>query len=244
MALANSLHKQYLGNSATTGSLRHAFDLLKRKGLITASTKGPFWHHLDEALHHVAEAHLRASWLEVGRVATLEQLKLKTPRELHEMAVELIRRFASREALLNRNEGLSDAEQDGVYREWTMFNMDVLPYLHLRQAIRSGDVGVMEDLLPTLLLRFAGGGNPKYAIEVMELIQGLKREWPTFFREHVREFCWVMSSTGRPDSYLPFDLAQEHNIADIKVNFRTHSPNTTFDYIGGISPAIPTLHGK
>ncbi|KAH7917006.1 hypothetical protein BV22DRAFT_977203, partial [Leucogyrophana mollusca] len=41
-----------------------------------------------------------------------------------------------------------------------------------------GDVGRMEDLLPTLLLRFAGGGNSKYTIEVLELLQGLRREWP------------------------------------------------------------------
>lgn len=57
--------------------------------------------------------------------------------------------------------------------QWTMWNMDVLPYLELWDAIKHGDVGHMEDLLPTLLFRFSGGGNPKYTIEILELLQGL-----------------------------------------------------------------------
>ncbi|KAJ7055499.1 hypothetical protein C8F01DRAFT_1258377 [Mycena amicta] len=240
MALANSLHKQYLCTSGVTGSLRQAFDLLKRKGLITASTKGPFWHHLDEALHHIGEAHLRTCWLEVGKVDRLEDLKSKSPIELCAMAATLVRKCASREAL-NEVDLLPQDQCDTVFREWTMFNIDVLPYFHLRRDIQSGDVGVMEDLLPTLLFRFAGGRNPKYTIEILELLQGLKREWPGFLKDHIREFAWVVSRTGAPNSYLPFDLAQEENICDIKVNFRTHSPNTTFDYIGSILPAIPSL---
>ena len=59
-----------------------------------------------------------------------------------------------------------------------MWNMDVLPYLELRAAIKHGDVGRMEDLLPILLFRFAGGGNPKYTIKILELLQGLHQEWP------------------------------------------------------------------
>ncbi|KAF8224943.1 hypothetical protein L208DRAFT_450489 [Tricholoma matsutake] len=55
MAVANSLHKQYLGTSAGIGGMRQAFDILKRKGLVTQSIKGPFWHHLDEAIHHISD---------------------------------------------------------------------------------------------------------------------------------------------------------------------------------------------
>jgi hypothetical protein len=47
-----------------------------------------------------------------------------------------------------------------------------------RDAIKHGDVGHMEDLLPTLLFQFSGGGNPEYTIEILELLQGLRREWP------------------------------------------------------------------
>ena len=57
-----------------------------------------------------------------------------------------------------------------------MFSSDLLPYFDLREAMQIGDVGRMEDLLPTLLFRFLGGGNHKYAVEILELEQGLHHE--------------------------------------------------------------------
>lgn len=70
-------------------------------------------------------------------------------------------------------ENVPKESQDQVMMQWTMWNNDVLPYLELRDAIKVGDVGRMEDLLPTFLFQFVGGGNPKYAIEMLELIQGV-----------------------------------------------------------------------
>jgi hypothetical protein len=54
---------------------------------------------------------------------------------------------------------LPDDEQDHMKRQWTMWNADVLPYLQLRDAIKAGDIGRMQDLLPVLLpdLRDDGG---------------------------------------------------------------------------------------
>lgn len=48
----------------------------------------------------------------------------------------------------------------------------------LDKAVKYGDVGLMEACLPQLLLRFIGGKNSNYAIEVLELLQCLEREWP------------------------------------------------------------------
>ena len=177
MAFANSLHKQYLGTSAGIGGMRQAFDILKRTGLVTQSTKGPFWHHLDEAIHHISEAHFRSTWLVVGKVKNLAELKTKSPEELCSLAKTVIKGHACREALVHLDK-LPVQEQDQVQRQWIMWNMDVLPYLELRDAMKHGDVGRMEDLLPILLFRFVGGGNPKYAIEILELLQGLQQEWP------------------------------------------------------------------
>ncbi|KAK7018290.1 hypothetical protein R3P38DRAFT_2715514 [Favolaschia claudopus] len=240
MAFANSIHKQYLGDSSATGGLRQAFDLLNRKGLITQSTKGPFWHNLDEALHHISEAHFRACWLDVGKVKTLADLKSKSPSELRHLAGEIIRKYASREALNNMEE-MDSHDRDSVFQQWTMFNMDVLPYLQLRKAIKAGDIGRIEDLLPTLLFRFAGSGSSKYTIEILELLQGLHREWPPVVRDYIKRFCWLMTRNGEFDGWLPYDLAQEENICDIKVNYRSQGPGATMEYMGKISPAIPAL---
>ncbi|KIK03029.1 hypothetical protein K443DRAFT_61464, partial [Laccaria amethystina LaAM-08-1] len=197
---------------------------------------------LDEAIKHVSEAHFRACWMETASVKTFSELKKKSPQDLKTLAGEILRKHASREAI-HKIESLPDDKQDHILKQWTMWNTDVLAYLELRDAIKIGDVGRMEDLVPTLLFRFAGGGNSKYAIEMLELLQGLRKEWPVEIKNFIREWCWLMNRTGKRDGFLPFDLGQEENIADIKVNYRSMGPGATMDYIQKVSPAIPTLRG-
>jgi len=36
-------------------------------------------------------------------------------------------------------------------------------------------------------------------------------------RQFVREHCWLVNFAGKYNSFLPIDMAQEHNIKDIKV---------------------------
>lgn len=169
----HSILKQYLGTSSGIG-LRRAFDLMNRKNLAKPHVKGPFWHHLDEALRHIAEGLSLAGWLHVSGVQKLEDLTLKSPEELVVLAERVHAECASRTVLLNK--GAKDTVDE--YRQHSvMFLADILVYCDLREAITIGDVGRMEDLLKPILLRFAGGENPKYTIEVLEVLQGLKREW-------------------------------------------------------------------
>ncbi|KAF8344677.1 hypothetical protein F5887DRAFT_1062041 [Amanita rubescens] len=210
MTFVNSLHKQYLMTSSTIGSLRQAFDVLHHKGLVVQSTKGPFWHNLDEAIHHIAEAHFHACWLEVD-------LKQKNPDELKAMSMIILETHASQRALVDMQDSRTTAEQDLVQIQWTLWNKDVLPYIELCHAVRAGDIGCMEDLLPLMAFRFSGGGNTNYLTEILEL------------------------RTGEPRSFLPYDLAQKHNIADIKVHYHSMGPGASMDYLKKISPVIPTL---
>jgi hypothetical protein len=169
----HSVLKQYLGTSSGIG-LRRAFDLMNRKNLTKPHVKGPYWHHLDEALYHVAEALSLASWLHVSGAHKLEDLTSKSPEELVALAERVHAECASRMGLLNK--GGTDAVDE--YRQHSvMFLADILVYCDLREAITVGDVGRLEDLLKPILLRFAGGENPKYMIEVLEVLQGLKHEW-------------------------------------------------------------------
>jgi hypothetical protein len=114
MAFANSLHKQYLGTSVGTGGMCQAFDILKCKGLVTQSTKGPFWHHLDEAIHHISEAHFRSSWLVVGNVGSLAELRRKSPQQLCDLARRVINEHACRKALVEMDTRLPIEKQDQV----------------------------------------------------------------------------------------------------------------------------------
>ncbi|KAA1473667.1 hypothetical protein DENSPDRAFT_780361, partial [Dentipellis sp. KUC8613] len=237
IAFANSLHKQYVGTSGGIG-LHRAFDLLNRKGLLLTQVKGPFWHHLDEALTHIAEAHFWALWMIVGKVTRLEDLLQQPPEALVLLAETIYDEYASRRALrLMQHCG----EKDEVKYQSILFNTDVLSYLDLREATRTGDVGRLEDLFPYLLMRFAGGGNNKYMIEMLEILQGLHREWPDTLKHIVRNHCWLINRTGKRDGFVPVDRAQEQNIKDLKVTYHSFGPGATLAYLTKISPAVPVL---
>lgn len=238
MAWANSLHKQYFGTTSGRG-LRHAFSLLGRKGLQSAQIKGPFYHHLHEGISHVTEARFRAAWMRVGKVKNLAELRRKSPEELASLTDTIFVQFAS-------NDGLDDMDllgredQDDLLRNTILWNRDVLNYLILHRAIKRGDVGLMEDLLPHLFFRFSGSGNHKYANEVIELLQGLHREWPKEVAAYVREHCWLLNTKGGPDNFLPYDLAVEHTVKDVKTS-RSKGPCVNWPLMKERSPAIPTL---
>ncbi|KAJ3494148.1 hypothetical protein NLJ89_g10869 [Agrocybe chaxingu] len=239
MAFANSLHKQYLGTSKSRG-LKQAFQLLEKKGLTKVLTKGPFFHDLDEALHHVAEAHFREDWLVLGQVESLADLRKQSPKQLVDLAEKIVRRRASSEALDNMDSRPANQRDDQV-RHLIMWNRDILQYIALDNAIRNGDVGLMEDMLPHLFFRFVGGGNNKYAGEIMETLQGLHREWSPEVKKFVRHHCWVMNLSGKPGMFCGIDKVQEHNIKEVKVTYRSEGPNIKWEYLKKLHPAITTI---
>ncbi|KAI0371405.1 hypothetical protein BV20DRAFT_942425 [Pilatotrama ljubarskyi] len=239
MAFANSLHRQYFGTTSGHG-LRKAFAHLKRKGLQHVQIKGVFYHDLHEGIEHVTEAHLRACWKKVGGVEKLADLRRHSPQELKALAEELVLRHASNDAVEDL-EMLMDGQEDDVLRHAVMWNRDALYYLLLHQAMQRGDIGMMEDLLPHLFFQFSGGGNHKYAVEILELLQGLHREWTPEVKDFVRQNCWLVNLTGGAEDFQAIDLVQEHTIKDVKVTYRPKGPNASWDLMKARAPAIPLL---
>lgn len=176
MAFANSLHKQYLGTTAGRG-LMHAFTLLERKGLQSVKTAGPFYQDLHDAIVCVAEAHFQACWKVVRKVDQLSDLQTKSPEELYALAMQIVQSLAASSSIEDIDL-LPEDQQDEELQNTILWNRDVLHYLDLDQGIWCGDVGVMEQSLPHLAFRFVGGGNSKYTIEVLELLQELLHKWP------------------------------------------------------------------
>lgn len=174
MANVNSLHKQYLGTKKGHG-LAQAFELLNKKKLTNVRTQGPFHNDLVEAVYEIAEAHFREDWLKVGGVDSLDELRSCSAVQLKEMADKIVDTRASAGALDSID---SSPHPDPRHRQVVMWSRDVLHFIVLDRAVKEGDVGLMEKLLPTLLFRFIGGGNGKYALEILEVMQGLYREWP------------------------------------------------------------------
>ncbi|EIW75949.1 hypothetical protein CONPUDRAFT_76987 [Coniophora puteana RWD-64-598 SS2] len=239
MTFAASLHKQYLGTTAGRG-LRHAFTVLNRKGLDSVKTRGPFHQQLDEAICHVTEARFQDCWRVVTGADDLAALQEKTPEELYKFAMEILDKLASVDVLEDWD-SQDDEEKDEIFRESVLWNRDALRYIDLQAAIKEGDVGVMEDTLPYLLFRYSGGSNSRYAIEILELLHCLQREWPPELKDYVRRRAWLVNLSGHPGKWHPVDQAQEHNIKDQKVTYSMQGPNASWEGLDKIGPAVATL---
>jgi len=187
IALEHSLHSQHYGTRTGHG-LVQAFDLLQRKGLHAPSVQGTFHHNLQEALYHIASARFRDLWCIVGNVESIASLRGKTPEDLLQMAIDIVDKYASTRGL---HELGKHNVRDDVLSQSILWNRDVLDYLLLDDAIKTGDIGCIVDLLPRLLFRFVGGRNSKYAIEMLELLQGLHCEWSDDLR-------YATSMSSRP----------------------------------------------
>ena len=59
--------------------------------------------------------------------------------------------------------------------------------------------------------------------------------WPSDFVQH---HCWLINTTGKLHLFFPVDQAQEHNIKDIKVTYRSEGPNVKWEYLKKLHPAI------
>jgi hypothetical protein len=174
IAFEHSLHSQHYGTRAGHG-LIYAFDLLQRKGLHSPSVQGTFHHSLQEGLYHISSARFRDLWCTVANVGSIESLCDSTPEDIYKWATIIIDKYASTHALQEWHE--QEDKKDDVFTQAVIWNRDILDYLLLDEAIKTGDVGCIQDLLPRLLFRFVGGRNSKYAIEMLELMQGLYHEW-------------------------------------------------------------------
>ncbi|TFK90447.1 hypothetical protein K466DRAFT_484717 [Polyporus arcularius HHB13444] len=238
MALAKSIHKQYFGTDAGKG-LKHAFTILCRKGLDRRVTQGPFHDNLEHALYDILEAHLRDCWIKATGVSDLKELRDRSPEELTAFADQILREYASSSAMVDLRDTLNPPDELRI--QSTMFLRDVLLYVVLDRAIKYGDIGMMEGILPHTLFRFAGGKNNNYTTECLELLQGLHREWPPEVCDYVRQHCWLVNSTGKRDGHTPVDRVQEKRIKDIKVTHRSQGPSVDWDYLKKLHPAVPVI---
>lgn len=50
-----------------------------------------------------------------------------------------------------------------------------------------------------------------------------------------------MNNTGKPNDFLPFDAAQEHNNKDFKVTHRSEGPSVDWEYLKKLHPAIHVI---
>ncbi|KAI0069875.1 hypothetical protein K474DRAFT_1713831 [Panus rudis PR-1116 ss-1] len=236
MAHAKSLHKQYLGNESGFG-FRHAFGLLNHYDLLKTSTQGAFHEKFERLMGQVLEAHIRALWCVVGGVDKVDDLLAKSPQELRSLAESIADQYASTYCM----QDFPPDTEDEVKAQTHMLIRDLLRYFVVKEGIRRGDVGLMEASLPCMLFRFVGGQNAHYAVEFLETLQGLYREWPSEVRAFVTDHCWVLNLSGKRDRHTAADRIMEAGIKKAKVVNKPKGPNIDWEYLKKLHPVLPVI---
>ncbi|KZT31460.1 hypothetical protein SISSUDRAFT_972404, partial [Sistotremastrum suecicum HHB10207 ss-3] len=209
----------------------------------------PYHHLLDDFLKIEYKARVRAAWLQVSGCDSLKELFEKAncddgPQWLNELATEIADELMSTEAVEDLFGGSDEPQSipiDATFRDTVLLTRDLDIYIQVDEAIRSGDVGRLEDLAAYLTVWFKGSGSNNYAQLFLDYLQWHRHEATAEYRDAVRDNCWLVNRTGKRNNFLPGDLFQEHNNAAIKYIHAPMAANATWALLGKISPAIPIL---
>ncbi|KAH9897009.1 hypothetical protein C8Q73DRAFT_642360 [Cubamyces lactineus] len=131
-------------------------------------------------------------------------------------------------------------EGDIIYENICLFLRDALVLREFTDAIKGGYSGRIIRTLKVLALMYRGSGRTKYAHELLHLIHNLTHVWPKPLRDIVIK-NWLVNPSGKPNSWVPVDLLQEHMNFWVKVIFKAQGSNASWDWLGMISPCIGVL---
>ncbi|KXN91905.1 hypothetical protein AN958_11207 [Leucoagaricus sp. SymC.cos] len=87
---------------------------------------------------------------------------------------------------------------------------------------------------------FRGNGRTKYAHEMLHLIHNLQNVYPPKIREIILN-NWLANPSGKPNSNVELDLVQEHLNYWIKVFYKAHGSNASWEWLERISPCTDIL---
>ncbi|EUC56787.1 hypothetical protein RSOL_197560 [Rhizoctonia solani AG-3 Rhs1AP] len=154
--------------------------LLGRTGLtMNMRKKRPDFFAMDEFLRHKLFALVRSLWMHYSSAENLDDLvtwvKSAPESTLRENALRIHQERMSSEAL----EILSESnETDEVLTNTILQSRDLLQFYSTRRAIQTGNVGLLEDLLPRLLIYFKGHDNHNYAQGLAECMHWMRYDAP------------------------------------------------------------------
>ncbi|KAL0563883.1 hypothetical protein V5O48_018177 [Marasmius crinis-equi] len=168
---------------------------------------------------------------------------VKSFRQLQDDAAEVYDRFVSTNRvheLRSKRELFGRDHGDVVFENAVLFNRDALYSYELGRAVKAGDSGRVVLVLKVWALSFRGSGRTKYAHEMLHLIHNLTRVWPKEVKEIVLK-NWLVNTTGKANRFLEADLLQEHLNYWIKVFYKAHGSNLSWEWIAMIAPCVNIL---
>ncbi|KAI0075724.1 hypothetical protein K474DRAFT_1599390, partial [Panus rudis PR-1116 ss-1] len=137
-------------------------------------------------------------------------------------------------------DGVRPAGGDMVFENAVLFNRDALQLLAFTTVIREGDSGMIIIMLKLYALAYRAMRRPRYSLESMTQLHNLLRIWPKALRDIIMQ-NWVINPTGKPNSFVPVDLVQEHFIFWIKIIYSAQGSNASPEWLEKISPCIGIL---
>ncbi|KDN41357.1 hypothetical protein RSAG8_07472, partial [Rhizoctonia solani AG-8 WAC10335] len=217
--------------------------------------KGPDFHILDEALPIILDSRYRSLWLWAAGVDSTPELadwtKNATAKQLEAAMNKIWAERASSRALqlLNdqktqkvtkdgRKKIIKIENEDNALESSIRLQRDLMMYEELRRAIRFGDVGQMENLIPKLLIYFAGSKRWNYTRMLTSVLQWHWHEAPPGFAEAARRYAWLVNFNGKPDGFYEVDRRQELNNLMLRTNGPT-AQSSTWERHREMSPAMP-----
>lgn len=218
----------------------------------------PDFHSLSVALTEILEGIILNAW-EVECGEDLEDFVKSnpSPEKLIEIAHRIIRNHATptptfTPAYVPRKSKNSDTastnppssepsaeskKADHVRENVIRLTRDLLLVIELVAAIKDGDFGRVEDVLPDLAFVFRGSGSNNYSTEILHLIHNFKYVWSEEFAEVVRNTL-IINISGLPGHGMGIDLNIEHLIRYLKGLFAAKGLYSKWDRAGNISASI------
>ncbi|GJJ71294.1 hypothetical protein EMPS_07069 [Entomortierella parvispora] len=153
MTLCSTIYKTHLGADANTpGSLASFISLLASKGF---NTDKPEYKPTSELLKIVFDAMSMVLW---------EDLHTSVESDMTRFVDLVIYAIAS---LQHANPLLNGRPCTPADINALLFLRDMIVFIELSAAIKAGDLGRIRCVLPTVALMMHGGGNSKYALELL-----------------------------------------------------------------------------
>ncbi|KAG8733025.1 hypothetical protein FRC10_000469 [Ceratobasidium sp. 414] len=177
--------------------------------------------------------------------STAEQSPNQSFSRLKWLAEVIFTRYANRKEVYRLREArkrAKDGEQAGdvLFEDSALFICDALEFEEFMAAVKAGDSGRIVLTLKLWAFSFRANGRSKYAKEMLHLIHNLTHVWSPALRDIVLN-NWIINPTGKPNSHVELDLAQEHLIFWIKNAYKAHGSSASWDWLATISPCVDFL---
>ncbi|KAL1728864.1 hypothetical protein EV714DRAFT_213991, partial [Schizophyllum commune] len=136
--------------------------------------------------------------------------------------------------------GFRATQGDMVFENAVLFMRDALISREYTDAIKAGDSGRVLLVLKAWALSFRGNGRTKYAHEMLHIIHNVQKVWPPALARIITD-NWLVNPTGKKNAFVEVDLMQEHLNFWIKIFYRAHGSNSSWEWLGVVAPCANVL---